>query len=175
MKLAHQNQDPKKNSIFELGMQILVVIGRIHKSFKKLSLLTRDASADKLEKIEFKELILDTLFLSIDKFKSASIPFKATDPPTNVFVLCRSVQISQILLNLISNSYKSTCNNPLDAWVKIDYLKNNQFLEIHIQDSAPRSVDLSMENSLIESNGGQLQQIADDKICHLVFSLKIAP
>lgn len=78
-------------------------IDRIAKIIAGLRTYSRDAQNDERQLTEVAPLIQDTLELCREKLKYESIELRVACPE-NIYVNCRPAQISQILMNLISNS-----------------------------------------------------------------------
>ena len=60
----------------------------------------------------------DTVELCSERFRQHAITLEVADIPEDLRVACRGVQISQILLNLLSNAHDAVERQPA-AWVRI--------------------------------------------------------
>ena len=49
-------------------------------------------------------------------------------------IFCRDTQISQVLLNLLNNSFDAIAGDP-EAWVELSVYQKNEYIEISIVDS----------------------------------------
>ena len=105
-------------------------ISRVVRAMKKIS---RDSSRDPMEKISLNLLIEDARDFMAEKFKSRDIDFIVNLPQEDVFVFCRTVEISQVMLNLFSNSLQAIDEK---GWVRIDVIVETR-IKIIITDSGP--------------------------------------
>lgn len=91
---------------------------RIAQIIRGLKSLSRDGSGDPFLKISLTELFANTFSISAERIKSKNIKFSIAEFD-DVQINCRSTQISQILLNLLSNSIDSIENQPT-PWILIE-------------------------------------------------------
>ena len=130
-KLESQNIDLGNNlRDFDL---IESTVDRIAKIIKGLKNYSRNAENDPFETVNAQALISDTLELCNNKLSSRSIQIKI-NCNENQIVECRPAQISQILLNLISNSIDAI--ESLDKkWIEINVSEFNNSVIFAISDS----------------------------------------
>lgn len=97
---------------------------RIAKIVKGLKSLSRTTEPELREKVNLTEVISDTIAICQERLKTAGIELR-TNLPEQVELNCNSVQISQVLLNLINNSIDAITGleNP---WIEI-LLKEEQY------------------------------------------------
>lgn len=150
---------------------------RIAKIVKGLKSFSRESSEDPKVLVPLSEILVETLDLCGERFKHHEIKVIVKDCP-NVHLLCRSSQISQVLLNLLGNSFDAVQN--LDKkWIEIDFEMKVSSITISITDSGsgipPHIVDkimtpffstkevgkgtglgLSISKGIIEEHGGAL-------------------
>lgn len=108
-------------------------VDRIAKIIKGLKNYSRNAENDPFETVNVQTLINDTLELCSNKLSSRSIEIKISCNE-NQIVQCRPAQISQILMNLISNSIDAV--ELLDKkWVEINVSEINDSVLFAISDS----------------------------------------
>lgn len=107
---------------------------RISKIVKALRMFSRSGITDPPLSVELKEIIEETLDLCRERFKDHSIELRVAKIP-DLTIQCRPTQISQVLLNLLSNSLDASC--VLDErWVAIDFEKiGSDQLLISVTDS----------------------------------------
>ncbi len=82
------------------------------------------------------DIIHDTFSICSEKFKLAQIKFEIVLPSnfSDNYIDCKSVEISQVLLNLLNNSYDAICERE-DRWVKIEIEDSNDSIIISVIDS----------------------------------------
>lgn len=120
----------------ELFMQecksIELTVDRIAKIITGLRTYSRDASADNFEITEVSEIIQDTLELCREKFKFGLVDLQI-NCNENLRVSCRSAQISQVIVNLLCNSYDAI-ENFEKKWIKIDVENEKNRVYIKVSD-----------------------------------------
>lgn len=152
--------------------------------------LSRDAESDPMERVSVKLMIDDAL-----EFCSASLDQRKItilrDPTEEVvFVECRPVQISQVLLNLLNNS-RDAIEKMEERWISIGVSASHGIVRIAIADSGtgltPKirsrvmepffttkkngkgtGLGLSVSRKILESHGGQLVLADTKNTCFIV-------
>ncbi len=104
-------------------------ISRIVQSMKRVS---RETSQDNMQLASLNSLIEESLDFVQEKFRYNSIELKKTLLPDDIQVLCRPVEISQVLLNLLTNAFHAL---PQGGWVQISAEKTSSHVRILISDS----------------------------------------
>ena len=120
---------------------------RIAKIVKALRINSREAENDPMEKQSLLAVIDDTFELCRERFMKASIDVHVQVDPSQT-IRCRPTQISQVFMNLFSNSYDALAG--LDSrWVKIFATQKSGNVQIQFIDSGsalPESVAQKMMN-----------------------------
>ena len=174
------DSDRLKNSVEKIE-ETTVRISKIIKSLKSYS---RRSEQDPMSQIAFPEILEDTLNLCIERFKTSKIELKIQHiEPAHL--LCRDMQISQVLLNLLNNAHDAVKKND-KAWVSIDSSIVDDKLKVLIQDSGsikdesvrrklfspffttkPKGegtgLGMSISKSIIENHGGSLMLLDNSK------------
>lgn len=152
----------------------------------------READDEFSESVDISKLILDTTELCKEKIKNHGIKLKLPQSKS-VFVHCRPIQISQILLNLLNNSFDAV--EVLDEkWIEVQLRVDRELVCISVIDSG-KGIDLkitekmmnpffttkplgkgtglglSISKGLAEMNGGVLEYNEDSP--HTCFNLKL--
>jgi PAS domain S-box-containing protein len=152
---------------------------RIQKIVKGLQALARDQSQDAMETVDVAAILKDTLSFCEQRIRMnvGELRLPALDAP--VPLRCRATQISQVLLNLLNNSYDEIARTP-DSWIRIDVSVAGDDVEIAVTDSGKgippaaaaklfmpffttkpvgkgTGIGLSVSKALIEAHGGTLQ------------------
>jgi len=115
-------------------------VHRIAMIIKGLKSFTQNTDNEDFIKISIKELVKDTILFCQDRFRKNQIMFDVFFDDQTVqkdfIVECRPVQMSQVLLNALNNSFDAIKN--LDVkWIKMSLVKGRDQLEIQISDSGP--------------------------------------
>ena len=110
-------------------------VDRIAKIVKGLRSFARNADKDPKINSPVSQIIDETLSLCHEKFKYSSIEIKVSDP-SHATLFCRPSQISQVLLNLLNNSYDSI-HEQKQPWIEISTEISNNLATISVTDSGP--------------------------------------
>lgn len=108
-------------------------IGRIVAGMRRIA---RDSSLDDMESYSVNSLVEDALDFVREKFREGQIDLRIQTLTPDVKVLCRSVEISQVLLNLLTNSYHAV-EKASERWVRIVCSLQSSSVRISIEDSGP--------------------------------------
>jgi signal transduction histidine kinase len=107
---------------------------RISKITKGMRVLARDPSNDGFESCKIEEILSDVLSLCESKYKSNNIDFKVQIPDSlkESSFNCLRVQISQVFINLLNNSFDAVLENDVEnekKWISLDIsLKNGSYI-----------------------------------------------
>jgi len=113
--------------------QIEETVDRIDKIVKGLKVIGRDGSADPFNITSLSQLIDQSVALCGERFRSHGIKLEIADIP-DLNLSIRIVEISQILLNLFNNAHDAI-ENLSDRWIRLQFTKNNNFVEIRVINS----------------------------------------
>lgn len=122
------------SSMLKNGMErIIATSDRISRIIKGLKLLSRDSAMDPLLPVDLQSIMQETLALCEEKLREKQIRLETriTGP---IIIMCRSVEISQVLLNLITNSIDAV-ENTESPWLKIIATAEGDFAVIKVIDS----------------------------------------
>jgi signal transduction histidine kinase/integral membrane sensor domain MASE1/Fe-S cluster biosynthesis and repair protein YggX len=168
----------ERPEIFGEMDRIQITTDRISKIVKGLKSFSRSSVKDPFELVSLKDIVNETLALCAEKFKSEGIDLEVSEVP-NIFLHCRSGQISQVLLNLLNNS-RDAVEDLKNKWIKIDFeVKGLKLIDIMVTDSGegiPKEVSermmepffttkvvgkgtglgLSIAKGIIDDHGGKL-------------------
>ncbi len=113
-----------------------VTVNRIGKIVKGLRSFSRDATNDPSETVDLKAIVDDTLALCSEKLKTHRVRLKLAEIPRELQINCRPTEISQVLLNLLSNSFDAVMVLQ-DRWIEVRIEEQGGMLEISVSDSGP--------------------------------------
>lgn len=167
------------------------MIDRISKITESLRKIARDHRTVHMQENDLVQFVKDTVVLCNDKFASKNINFSMDLPSVPTFVKCNSIEISQVILNLLNNSIDAidlleTKKITLSLW------QNEDQVFLTIEDSGKISPDvvphlmepfyttkplgkgtglgLSISKSIAESHDGKLYY--DKNKTHTTFVLE---
>lgn len=183
--------NPIPTNIIEKELvEIENTVDRIAKIIKGLRTYSRDSEKDPFQFCKVTTIIEDSLALVKEKFKYFEIKIFVTCD-ANIEINCRPTQISQVLVNLLSNSFDAI--SPLsEKWIKIEVERDEERIILRFQDSGlgiepavvkkmmhpfyttkpvgkGTGLGLSISSSIIEDHGGKFEY--DPTASHTTFKL----
>jgi len=128
-----KNEEIDQNALI-LGLKkIEDTTFRIAKIVRALRNFSRDAEHDPIVEVDPESVIDDALSLSEARMNYAGIKLSKEIHSTTK-ILCRPTQLTQVLINLLNNSFDAVGETP-DAWLKIETRQRGSFVDIWITDS----------------------------------------
>jgi signal transduction histidine kinase len=124
--------DPKR---FKDSLEkIVMMTDRIARIVRGLRVFSQDASQEPYAPKSLQTVIEFATGMITEKFRSFGVELIIEPIPENIFVNCRSVEISQVLLNLLSNSFDAL-KAKSEKWVKIRVESLDQSVLVRVTDS----------------------------------------
>lgn len=180
LQMAEGNTPMDKGMVATAAHRIEATTERIAKIIRALRAFSRDVDRDSLQIVPVKQLIDDTLLLCSERFYNSTIQMETTAVPADLSVECRPVQIQQVLLHLLNNSFDAIAEASDKKWIRIVAEKAGPEVQIQITDSGsgiPPAIQknimepffttkgvgkgiglgLSVANGLMQSNNGRLE------------------
>lgn len=165
-------------AINKLADSITKVSERIAKIVLNLKNFARDGEQDPMSLASLLEIIQETLVFCESRFGNHGVQFRKKGFERDVMVKCRSVQISQVILNLLNNAHDA-CVLTENPWIELELITDENFVFIKVRDSGPgvnpdvrekimspffttkevgkgTGLGLSISRGLIEDHGGKL-------------------
>ncbi len=193
--LEVEKDNCSKETVTDKLNQINSMVFRISKIIKAMRSYARKDSDDHHELTLFSTIIDEVLSVSSHRLKQEQIKFDTTGIPKDLRILCRPIQISQILMNLINNSCDAI-KDLEEKWIRIQLHSSGDDLQIAFTDSGfgipgpvaeklfenffttkgPREgtgLGLSMSKNIMKTHGGDL--ILDVTSVNTRFILKFPP
>lgn len=122
-----------KDRAIEIVRRIDMTTTRIAAIVKGLRAISRDGGFDPLEYTSVDLIVSDTLGLCTEKFRSQGVSIE-TNLQKELYVRCRSVQISQVLLNLLTNAFFAVTKNSSSS-ILVEAREVGEFIELAVIDS----------------------------------------
>jgi C4-dicarboxylate-specific signal transduction histidine kinase len=189
-----KNIDINPSKIEEDMNKIIKMTKRSAKIIHGLRVFARDAAVDPMEKIDLNQVVEDTLELCKSRITYRNIRLDWS-PIEECFCMGRAVQISQVLLNLLSNS-SDAVENTIDPWIKIVINQKENFWNVSVIDSGPgipekiyqkmmspffttkapgkgTGLGLSISNSILNEHGGEFYYVKESPFTEFKFTLPI--
>lgn len=132
-KLFKLLQASEHSNLSEDADKIIKMVKRISGIIKGLSAFSRDSSQDHFTKHTLQSIILSSLELCEERLKKHAITITHSCD-SNIEIMCRPNEISQVLLNLFSNSFDAI--EQLDnKWIDVTTSIINDKVNVTITDS----------------------------------------
>ncbi|HEY4176274.1 MAG TPA: ATP-binding protein [Kofleriaceae bacterium] len=132
---AHITEHPNDpEEVKKMGERIQRIVTRADRIIDALRSFARDASADPFADKPVARIIEEALELCGKRFTDYGIELGVQDVPPNLLVSCRSVQLAQVLVNLLSNAFDAVASASA-GWVKIDVREDAGQFELAVSDS----------------------------------------
>ena len=122
------------NELIKLTNDIDQTVLRISKIIKGLRSFSRDGDQDPFELRSVLSLFEDTISFCATRFKHHDIDLDVSGIPADLEIKCRPSQISQVLLNLLNNSFDAT-QSLTDRWIKVKAWEEPNQISISVTDS----------------------------------------
>lgn len=127
--------NPQKiDSAIEFAKIIETSSERIDTIVRSLKSFSRSGERDPFELCKIKDLLKDTLTLCEERFTLNGVQLRIETSSDNLEFEGRSVQISQVLLNLLNNAYDAIAALPM-KWIKISTEDLGHQIKISVTDS----------------------------------------
>ncbi len=113
--------------------KVLLTANRISKIVSGMRTFSRSAENDPFIAESYDKIIEDTLSLCSERIQKSDIKINI-EQEKGIFISCRPAQISQVLLNLLSNSFDSVAISNDEKWIKLvvykDVFQKNVITEV---------------------------------------------
>jgi signal transduction histidine kinase len=117
---------------------ILKTTTRIANIIKGLRSFSRDGSRDDVQSVDVQCLVEETASLCRERLQTHGVELVIEEVPEGLRFEGRSVEISQVLLNLISNSFDAVKDiSAPSKWVKVSALDRVNQVEFRVMDCGP--------------------------------------
>ena len=142
-----------EGEILEKSDETRVCLDMIEKNCKKvtnivegLRLMSRNSEKDEFEVFDLNEIIKRTIDISKDRFQMDSVDIQSSLSSSELLVECKPGQLSQVLTNLLNNSYDSLTSQRLKGWVKIETVVDGSNAILSITDAGQKLSDEIVDN-----------------------------
>lgn len=141
---VEQLQELQREGALELTHveKALDVISRTSKRIAKiitgLRFFASNGKQGPMQETTLNAIVEDTLSFCRERLKNATIQLDFTPDPAAapIPVICRPVEVSQVLLNLLNNAHDAIADLP-DRWIRVDVRETAEWAEIVVTDSGP--------------------------------------
>lgn len=135
IEAAEQGQ-LKPEGVLQSAKAIEATSLRISKTVAALRSFARDGESEPMVKVKVQDLFADVLELCRERLKHSSVRFEMSQVPETHAVVCRPVEIVQVLLNLLNNAYDATIEGN-DKWIQLESRQVGGEIEIAVGNGGP--------------------------------------
>jgi PAS domain S-box-containing protein len=107
---------------------------RIAKIVKALRNIARDGEKDPFLRTPVKSIIEDVVEICRERFIHHAVEFQVDEVLPSLVMECRAVQISQVVLNFLSNAFDAVKTSS-NRWVKIEVREIDHHVQISVSDN----------------------------------------
>jgi PAS domain S-box-containing protein len=149
IELEIQNNSPSFESIEKNVNDIYKTVDRIAKIVHGMKKFSISPGNEPLVGVFLHDIFEGTLLMCAARFKSNKVKFVLEDIPNDLFVYCRSVEVSQVLLNLLNNAYDSVLKVDSNRWIEVKIVRKSNKVLIKVFDSGA-AVDKKIKDKIFE-------------------------
>ena len=119
-----------------IGLSVIqVTTDRIARIIRGLRFFAREGKSSPTSMTSVNKIVYDTLSFCQEKFSNNGVSVEIKlEEDKNLEIDCRPIEISQILLNLLNNSYDAIGELDIKKWIRIEVVDRSDFVEISITD-----------------------------------------
>jgi signal transduction histidine kinase len=128
-KSGNLNGEAVNNIVGKVEATVL----RITKIIAGLKSFAREGNHDPFQVTPIEKIVTETLELCKNRFKNNGVVLDVDPISPDLAIVCREVQVSQVLLNLLNNSFDAV-QNIEDAWVKIEAWSDDETAFVAVTD-----------------------------------------
>ncbi len=121
---------------------------RIANIVKGLKSCSRNGESDPFEWVSLKGIIQDATSLCQLSIKNAGIPISTQVPSDELLIYCRSVQICQVIVNLLNNAKDAIKDLP-QKWIALNYELTSKGLLFKVIDSG-EGIPLHIQKNMLK-------------------------
>lgn len=184
----------EREQFVSISESIVSTTQRIARIISSMRIFARDTSGEPLTEVKLLAIVNDALALCGERFRHYEIHV-ITEVKDNISIDCRPIQISQIMVNLLSNSFFAVKNGPI-RWIRISTEIQQESVMIIFEDSGPgvpkelhqklfqpffttkdvgvgTGLGLSLSLGIAREHGGDLTYDFNSTVCRFILRLPL--
>jgi PAS domain S-box-containing protein len=134
LKKNSKSNDKDQQKLNHITDRISNSVDRIASIVKGLRNFARDGSKDDFEVTSIQKIVKDTIPFCQERFRNHGVELGSDLPEHEVYVEGRYIQLSQVLLNLLSNAFDAI-KKTKEPWVNIICREVGDHIELRVMDS----------------------------------------
>jgi C4-dicarboxylate-specific signal transduction histidine kinase len=134
MRTLVENDLIENNTLMDSVQISSKTVARLGKIVEGLRSFARDGKGDPFQKVELFKIVNETLGLCQERFRNHNIKINVHPISRSTLLECRQVEISQVLLNLLSNAFDAVTESK-DRWVDLKFADHGTEVELRVLDS----------------------------------------
>lgn len=123
-------------------------VGRISRIVSGMRRFSRESSMDEMIHYSLNKIIAETLDICQERINNNGIAIDVKYFKQEAIVNCRPVELSQVILNLINNSFQALVEQPR-SWIRINCEELPDFYRISVIDSG-KGISVEVRNKLFQ-------------------------
>ena len=137
-----------ESEILSTTQSIKKTTGRIAKIINGLRTFAREGINDPFQTVEIKTLIEETVVFCSERFTRHNVKLICETSVSNNQIQCRSTELSQVILNLLNNSFDAILHLQ-DPWIKLEIKDKDESFEISVTDSG-KGISLELRDKIMQ-------------------------
>lgn len=149
MKVILEEATPDRQSLLRVANKISETTSRIARIIKGLRTLSGNADEEPFTNVSFHSIVEPALEISRPKLQGHNIKISVHAPDTLIDLFGNEVQLSQVMMNLVSNAIDAVKDIDGERWIQIHYSSCNEWIDIQVMDSG-RGVDQGIRDKIMD-------------------------
>lgn len=134
-KILLNEEHLDKHAIEKAADKIMMTTQRIARIIKSLRTLSGNVKEEPFTDVHFMDIIEPTLEITKSKLHEHNIELRVLPVPEEVAFYGNEIQLSQVVMNLVSNSIDAIKDSPDKKWIELEFRPSVVWLDIFVRDS----------------------------------------
>lgn len=143
-----ENNAFDREAFLKLTSRIESIVKRISNIILGLRKFSRDGSKDDFAPVPLSEILEDSLSFCRERFRENDVDLRIAADYKDLVINCRPVEISQVLVNLMNNSFDAIADMD-NKWVEISAKTVNKQVVISVTDSG-NGISAEVQNKIFQ-------------------------
>lgn len=135
MKILLSEKPLDMTTMEKTTSKVMETTQRIARIIKSLRMLSGDGDEEPFKSISFSAIVEPSLEISKAKIKDYQIKLSVIAEEKEVALFGNEIQLSQVIMNLVSNAIDAVKDNEGDKWIEIHFKPTLEWLDILVVDN----------------------------------------